>query len=203
VTPHNQIDFYYDFASPYAYLGSTQVERVAAPRGAIVRWRPILLGAVFKHIGTPMVPIFAMNEPKRRYQARDLQHWADYWGVAFRWPSRFPMNTVTALRIVHAVDDAARPRLSHALYRAYWVEDQDLADRAVLADVLEKEGLPPETLARAADPDIKDALRRATDEAIAAGLCGVPSFVVGGHLFWGQDRLQLVERVLAGWDPPA
>jgi 2-hydroxychromene-2-carboxylate isomerase len=199
------VTFYYDFSSPYAYLGSTQIERVAAAHGARVRFRPMLLGALFKAIGTPVVPMATFAEPKRRYYHRDLFDWARYWSVDFRWPSRFPMRTVAALRLALAAGEEALPRVSHALFRAYWVEDRDLADEGVLRQLAAGEGLDQATVDRALlpDPQVKTALIALTDEAIAAGVCGAPSFVVRGHLFWGQDRLDLVERTLAGWDPPA
>ncbi len=192
----NEVTFYYDFSSPYAYLGATQIERVAAEHGARVRWRPILVGALFNAIGTPNVPLAEFPAPKRDYYRRDLLHWAGHWGVPFRWPSRFPMRTVAPLRLALAVaatggDLAA---VSLALFRAYWVEDRDIADPAVLREFGDVDGIEA--------PSVKQALRSATDEAIAAGVCGVPSFVVRGHLFWGQDRLELVSRTLAGWEPP-
>jgi 2-hydroxychromene-2-carboxylate isomerase len=191
------LTFYYDFSSPYAYLGATQVERVAREAGAELRWRPILLGALFNTIGTPMVPLNEFPAAKRAYMLRDLMHWASHWGVKFRWPTRFPMRTVAALRMVHAAEAAGGDvaALTHALFRAYWVEDRDLADPAVLAAIGDTSGIEA--------PSIKNALRAATDEAIAAGVCGVPSFVARGHLFWGQDRLELVSRTLGGWDPPS
>lgn len=194
------IDFYYDFSSPYAYLGATQIERVAREHGGAVVWRPFLLGALFKAIGTPVVPIQAVSEPKRRYYARDAADWAAYWGVPFSWPSRFPMRTVLPLRLVLAVDEARRPELSLAIFRAYWAEDRDISDPAVLAPIVSD----PVALerAQAPDPAVKQALVEATDAALAAGVCGAPSFVVDGHLFWGQDRLDMVARVLDGWQPP-
>jgi 2-hydroxychromene-2-carboxylate isomerase len=96
---------------------------------------------------------------------------------------------------VLAVEEAARPALSLKLFHAYWVEDRDINDPAVLAEV----SGDPALVARAeSDPALKQALIRTTDEAVKAGVCGAPSFVVGDELFWGQDRLQLVARALAG-----
>jgi 2-hydroxychromene-2-carboxylate isomerase len=192
-----ELGFYYDFSSPYAYLGATQVERVARETGARLHWRPILVGALFNAIGTPNVPLAEFPAAKRSYMLRDLLHWSSHWGIKFRWPTRFPMRTVAPLRLVYAVEAAGGDvaALTHALFAAYWVDDRDISDPAVLASFGE--------LSAIESPAIKGALRAATDEAIAAGVCGVPSFVARGHLFWGQDRLDLVGRVLAGWDPPA
>jgi 2-hydroxychromene-2-carboxylate isomerase len=191
-----ELTFYYDFSSPFSYLAATQIERIAAEAGARVRWRPILLGALFRQIGTPDVPLFEMSPPKRTYFSRDLQHWAAYWGVPLRWPSRFPMRTVAPLRLALATEAAGGDiaAVSCAIFSAYWADDRDIADPAVLAQFGD--------LAAIGTPAIKDALRASTDEAIAAGVFGVPSFLVRGHLFWGQDRLALVARALAGWDPP-
>jgi 2-hydroxychromene-2-carboxylate isomerase len=193
----NEVTFYYDFSSPFAYLGATQIERIAKEQAARVRWRPILLGALFKQIGTPMVPLDDFPAAKRAYMLRDLMHWAAHWDVPFRWPSRFPMRTVAPLRLALATEAAGGDlaALSLALFRAYWVDDRDLADPSVLRDFGDVTAI--ET------PAIKDALRASTDEAVAAGVCGVPSFRVREHLYWGQDRLALVSRTLAGWDPPA
>src|SRR5262249_24534176 len=123
------LDFWFDFSSPYAYLGSTQVERVAQKHGAQLIWKPFLLGALFKKIGTPDVPMLAANQPKQRYYAQDLRDWADYWKVDLNWPTRFPMRTVLPLRLVLAAED--RAALSHRIYRAFWVEDRDISDPTV------------------------------------------------------------------------
>lgn len=191
-----EVLFYYDFSSPYAYLGATQIERVAAAEGARVVWRPILVGALFNQIGTPNVPLAEFPGAKRAYMLRDLMHWASHWGVELRWPSRFPMRTVAPLRLALAVEAAGGDiaEVSRRIFAAYWVEDRDIADPAVLRDFGALDGIEA--------PAIKAALRKNTDEAIAAGVCGVPSFRVREHLFWGQDRLALVARTLAGWDPP-
>jgi 2-hydroxychromene-2-carboxylate isomerase len=199
-----EVTFYYDFSSPFSYLASTQIERVAQENGAKVRFRPFLLGALFKKIGTPEVPLFTFPEPKRRYMLRDLTDWASFWRVELKWPSRFPMRTIAPLRLALAVGESHIARVTHAIYRGYWVEDRDIADAAVLRAICTDAGLPADAVERGLAPDqaIKQALIDVTDEAVAAGVCGAPSFVVRGHLFWGQDRLDLVARTLAGWEPP-
>jgi 2-hydroxychromene-2-carboxylate isomerase len=197
------VTFYYDFSSPYAYLGATQIERVAKEQGATVEWVPILVGALFREIGSPLVPVAEFNAPKRDYVARDLAHWAAHWDVPFRWPSRFPMRTVLPLRLAVAAGEEIIA-VSRALFTAYWVDDRDLADADVVRDVARACKLPPEIFERAhaPAPDVKEALIANGKRALADGLCGVPTFMVRSHIFWGQDRLDLVARTLAGWDPP-
>ena len=192
------VDFYYDFASPWSYIGATQIERVAAENGGTVAWKPILLGAVFKAIGTPMVPLFTQSQARQRYQFRDFMHWADHWGIEFRFPSRFPMNTVSALRVALAAgDDCAR--VSLALYRAYWVEDRDIADRGVIESVVSSLGLDGKAmLERIESPEVKGKLRENTEAAVARGVFGVPTFLVGSQLVFGQDRLDFVAAALRG-----
>lgn len=204
-----KVTFYYDFSSPYAYLGATQIERVAREHGAEIEWRPILVGALFRRIGTPDVPLDDFPAPKRLYMTRDIQHWASHWQVPFRWPSRFPMRTVAPLRLALAAaedaGDAAAIAFVHAAFAAYWVDDRDLGDVEVVRAIGSAVGLSAATIDRALQPDpkIKQALIDATEAAIVAGVVGVPSFTVGKQLFWGQDRLDLVARALDGWNPPS
>ncbi len=184
--------FFHDFASPFSYLAATQVERVARAAGRRVEWVPILLGALFLQIGTPLVPVHSVSEAKRAWIHRDLAMWARHWGVPFTWSPHFPLNTVTALR-VSLLEPAARP----AIYRAAWVEGRNIADGAALAAVLDEAGFDgPALVAATADPVVKARLRANTDRARDRGVCGVPSFEVDGELFWGQDRLeQIAERI--------
>jgi 2-hydroxychromene-2-carboxylate isomerase len=203
-----RVTFYYDFSSPFAYLGATQIERVAAEQKAGVDWRPILLGALFREIGTPMVPLAEFSPAKRTYNGRDLMHWAGHWGVPFNWPTRFPMRTVLPLRLAVAagMDAGAQSmrEVSLALFRAYWVEDRDIAANDVVRDIGQALNLPSLTIDRALEPaaDVKQLLVDNGAAALAAGCCGVPTFIVRSHIFWGQDRLDLVSRTLAGWEPP-
>ncbi|HJL15980.1 MAG TPA: 2-hydroxychromene-2-carboxylate isomerase [Sandaracinaceae bacterium LLY-WYZ-13_1] len=196
------VDCYFDYSSPFAYLGTTQVERVAREAGGRVRWKPFLLGALFKRVGTPIVPIQTFPTAKRRHQSLDLYRWADVWGVPFAWPSGFPLRTVDALRLTLLAPAAGRSALIHRIMRAAWVDDEDVADRAVLARCAVDADLDPALVERVGDPETKARLRAATDEALEAGCPGAPCFVVDGHLYWGQDRLDFVRRALSG-RPPA
>lgn len=193
------IDAWIDYSSPFAYLGSTQVERVARDAGATVRFRPFLLGGLFRSIGTPLVPIAAMPEAKRRLYLLDLERWADVYGVPFRFATHFPLRTVDALRLTLLVPEDRRAPLVHALMRATWADDQDPADAAVLRAACETAGVDPSLIDRTADAAAKAALALQTQEAERLGICGAPTFVVDGQLFWGQDRLDHVARAVGGW----
>jgi 2-hydroxychromene-2-carboxylate isomerase len=203
-----RLRFFFDYSSPFAYLASTQVERIAARHGAALIWEPFLLGGLFRSIGTPDVPLFGMPGAKQRYMRAEMDRWADHWGVPFHFPTRFPMNTVTALRMTLAAGDApASAKLVHCFFRGLWVDDADLADGATLATLARAAGLDGEQLlAATADTAVKTALREATERAERAGVCGAPSFLVElgaepGVLFWGQDRFEFVEKALDGWRP--
>lgn len=192
------VDFFFDFSSPFTYLASTQIEDICARKKAKLNWRPMLLGAVFKSLGGPNAPIETFSPPKQRYQLLDLQRWAEYWGVPFGWPTRFPMKTVKALRIALALGDKMLPFV-HATFRAYWSEDRDLEDDATLRDLLQESGLDASFASAGEDPTWKQALIQSTQAAIDAGVFGAPTMIVEGKLFWGQDRLFLLERALEGW----
>jgi 2-hydroxychromene-2-carboxylate isomerase len=185
------LEVFFDFSSPFAYLGASQVQALAARTGARVIFRPLLLGGLFRSIGQADVPLFTFSEAKQRFVGKDLERWAAHWGVPFRFPSRFPTSSVRALRTYLALPEADRGPFRDAVFRAYWAEDRDIADEAVLRE------LAGPAVDGADAPEIKHALRMATEEAAARGVFGVPTFVVNGELYWGQDRLGLVERALS------
>lgn len=189
------LDFWFDFSSPFAYLASTQVDALAARTGATLRWRPMLLGAVFNAVGQVNIPISSFSDAKRAWYARDLQRWADQWRVPFVWSPIFPLRTVLPLRAFLAHPDPIP--FAHRVYAAAWAEGRDIANPAVLRACGASEAV------LAAAPDQKAALFAETEEALRIGVFGAPSFIVDGrHLFWGQDRLGMVERALRGWVPP-
>ncbi len=193
--------WFHDFASPFSYLASTQIARLAREHGAELERVPLLLGGLFRDIGTADVPLFSFSEARQAWTRQDLDDWAAWWGVPFRFPSTFPLRTVAPLRAA-----LAHPELTDALYRAAWVDDRNIGDPRVVAQVVEEHGLDPSRVAaRCQDPALKSRLKDHTTQAAALGVCGVPSFHVSdgdaGVLFWGQDRLDHVARALAGWRP--
>lgn len=194
-TMTHTLELYWDFSSPFAYLGSTQAEALAQRTGARLVWRPMLLGGLFRLIGQVDVPFAHFPPAKQKYYLQDMQRWADYWGVPFKFPSRFPMNTVKALRVYISLPEERRRAFREATFRAYWVEDKDISDDTVLRDLI---GPDADTvLERSRTPEIKQALIDATQRAADAGVFGAPTWVIDGRdLYWGQDRIPLVERAL-------
>ena len=200
--PPRELLFYFDFSSPFAYLAATQVAEVAARHGATLRYKPFLLGALFKAVGTNDVPLFTMPAAKRAHALADMERWGRHLGVDMRFPSRFPMNTVKALRMVLQVEGPRQAPFIDAVFRAFWAHDRDINDDGVLAAIAGDVGLDGAALLAGAKEDtVKLRLKEATEEAQRRGLFGAPSFLVGDLLFWGQDRLPLVEKALEGWRP--
>jgi 2-hydroxychromene-2-carboxylate isomerase len=191
------LEFFFDYASPYSYLACQQVEAVAQRTGAELRWRPFLLGAVFKATGN-VPPISTAN--KASWLLRDVQDWTSYLGLPpFRIPENFPINSLKANRLgLVAAEQGRIVPFSHAAFRAAFAEGRDLSDPEVLAGLARVAELDPEqALAKAETQEIKDALRRNTDEALSRGAFGAPTFFVGDELFFGNDRLMFVERALS------
>jgi 2-hydroxychromene-2-carboxylate isomerase len=191
------LEFFFDYASPYSYLASEQVEAVAQRTGAELRWRPFLLGAVFKATGN--VPPLT-TPSKGMYLAKDLDDWTHHLGLPpFRMPEEFPVNSLKANRLgLVAAEEGRIAPFSHAAFRAAFVHGKDLNDPAVLAELARAAELNPDkALARLENQEIKDALRRNTDEAVSRGAFGAPTFFVGERMFFGNDRLMFVERTLS------
>ena len=190
------VEFLFDYGSPFSYLADSQLPAIAARTGASIVHRPILLGAVLKATGnaSPMtVPA------KARYMGRELERWAKRYGVAFQ-PNPFPFrgNTLKLMRGAIASQKLGVFEHYHrAVFAAVWGNPLDLGDDEILRTLLRRAAIDPDDLFRSIDEQsTKDELRRATDEAVARGVFGAPTFFVGDETFWGNDRLDWVERAL-------
>jgi len=193
------IEFYFDLSSPYGFLASHAIEALAAKHGRSVDWRPVLLGPMFKETG--MAPLTEIPL-KGAYSKHDFARSARFHGIeGFRQPSRFPVPTQAAARIVlwlKARDAALAVRVVKAYYRAYFVDDVDISDPETAASIAAAQGVDRDA-ARAAvdDPAWKDALRNEVATAIARGVFGSPFVFVDGEPFWGLDRFPQIDRWLA------
>lgn len=189
------VDFWFDPISPYAWLAARQLGRIDSL--ARVRVRPVLFAGLLNHhgnVGPAEIPT------KRAYTFRDVVRTAERLGLRVEGPPAHPFNPLTALRACVAIDDdLARRRLAVALMDAAWSEGRDLESIDVLRDVATSVGLDADAIAATTrEPAIKQRLVDATKEAIAAGVFGVPSFVIDREVFWGSDRIDALVHRLEG-----
>src|SRR5262245_14791409 len=196
------VDFYFDFSSPYGYFASHKIDALAAKYRREVKWRPYLLGVVFKTTGGQPLPSIPIKGP---YHLRDILRTAKYLGVKYRHPSVFPISSVSACRAFYWMDarDPKRAKeLAKALYAAYFLDDVDISSADKVVSVAAKSGASAdEVRAGMGDQAIKDRTKVEVDNAIAVGAFGSPYIVVDGEPFWGSDRLDQIEKWLAtgGW----
>jgi 2-hydroxychromene-2-carboxylate isomerase len=193
------IDYYFATVSPWAYLGHARFVAMAQAAGATVRVKPMDLGEIFPLSGG--LPLAKRAPQRQAYRLVELQRFSRFLGIVLHpQPAHFPVNGNDAAKLIIAADaalgSAAALDLAHRVGRAIWAEQRNLADPAVLAALLAEAGLPATLL----DPAAMDAatLRYAafTAEARDLGVFGAPTYVIDGELFWGQDRLDFVQRRL-------
>lgn len=196
------LEFFFDFASPYGYLASLQIDVLAARHGRTVRWRPFMLGAAFKETGQSPLPQQRIRGP---YHLHDFTRSARRIGAPFKMPEPFPFAALAPSRAFYWLE-GQNPALARdyaaAVYRMVFVEGRPAGDVAAALAAGVAVGVNPAALTAAvSDPAIKDKLRRATDEAIARGVFGSPFMFVDGEGFWGHDRLPQIEEWLerGGW----
>jgi 2-hydroxychromene-2-carboxylate isomerase len=188
-----EIEFLFDYGSPFSYLADTQLPALTARAGAKIVYTPILLGGVLKATGNAS-PITV--PAKGKYMNLELKRWARRYGIAELSNKFFPINTMKLMRGAVASQQLGVFDRYHAtIFPAFWGEGLNLGDDGVLTGVLEAAGLPSAEIIRAIDTDqVKNLLRLNTDDAVARGMFGAPAFFVGGEMYWGNDRLDWVEE---------
>lgn len=192
------LEFFFDLGSPTTYLAYTQLPGICGETGSQLVYQPILLGGIFKATGNAS-PITI--PAKGRYMLQDLARYARRYDVPLKFNPHFPINTLTLMRAVTGIQLRQPERFVDfidCLFQALWVEGRNLGDPAVVAQVLTEHGFDPaKVLELTQDEDVKDALKRKTEEAIARGVFGAPSLFVDQQLFFGQDRLDFVREALS------
>ncbi len=186
------IEFWYEFASPYSHLSAMRIDELAARRGVTVIWQPFLLGPIFKDNGWNTSP-FVLYPAKGDYMWRDVQRIAKSRGLpAISRPEPFPQHSLLAARAAIAIKDMARRRtFSKLVFQQEFCSGKDISDEENIRSCLEQAGVrSDEILQRAGMPQTKEALRSAVGKARRHGIFGAPSFIAGGELFWGDDRLE-------------
>jgi 2-hydroxychromene-2-carboxylate isomerase len=179
--------WYFDFVSPFSYLSLARLGEL--PSDVLVDNRPVLFAGLLAHFGQKGP---AEIDAKRRWTYRWCQWSAERLGVPFRFPAAHPFNPLHHLRL--AVAAGTTPAAVHAIFEDLWTTGADPSDPRRFNALCGKLGVEP---ARLSSPEVKDALRKNTDEAVAAGVFGVPTFVVDGEVFWGADSIDFLKAFLA------
>jgi len=191
------IDFYFDFSSPYAYFGSLEIEALARRHDRQVQWHPVLLGAVFKTLGTS--PLTAIPK-KGDYSLHDMQRTARFHNMLYTPPSKFPISTQAAARTMlwfQQQDPQHAVPFAQAIFSAYFTEDIDIGEPDTVVRIAGDLGIDRAALTAAlADQAVKDRLRQATEQALERGVFGAPFVIADGESFWGFDWFIQLESFL-------
>jgi 2-hydroxychromene-2-carboxylate isomerase len=187
------VEFWLEFASTYSYPAAMRITALARDAGVAVRWRPFVLGPVFKGQGLPLDSPFNWQPAKGRYMWHDVARLCGGLGLPFRQPDPFPQPSLLAARIaLIGFPQGWGEDFARAVYRAEFGEGRQIGDPDVMADLLAGLGVDsPAVLARAQSDEIKAELGGVTEHAQRLGIFGAPSFITeDGELFWGNDRLE-------------
>jgi 2-hydroxychromene-2-carboxylate isomerase len=193
------IDYYFTPQSPWAYLGHARFTAMAKAHGAMVRVRPVDYGAIFPVSGG--LPLAKRAPQRQAYRLVELARFSRHLGMALNLkPKFFPVADDDAARLIIAVDlhdgTEAAMRLCAAVFAAVWARERDIADAGTLEALIAECALPARRVEQSRDPAIQERYEDYTRQAIAANVFGAPSYVIDGEIFWGQDRLEFVERAL-------
>lgn len=194
------VDYFASLNSPWTHLGAARLEAITARHGATLRIHPVDFTVIFPASGG--VPVAKRSPQRQAYRLQELERWRTHLGIPIHVrPRCFPADERLAAQCVIAaretLGDTPAIALAHRVLRALWEEERDIADRVTLAALIGDVGLDAEALLELG-AEARWAERRASDSqaALARGVFGAPSYVVDGEVFWGQDRLDFVERRL-------
>jgi 2-hydroxychromene-2-carboxylate isomerase len=192
------ITFWFDFHSPWCYLAATRIGALAARHDAALRWRPLQLARLIEAIGGRRS--LEENPAFVRWYKQDLQDWAAVYGLKVSYHPDFPLRPSRALRIaLYGTEHGSAEALVLRVMRAYWSEAADISDLDILRKLTGEVGLDPAGAAEAAlSRTYSLQLEANTREAMEMGIFGVPAFVLDGKIFFGNDRLPLLDRALGG-----
>lgn len=189
------IEFYFDFGSPTAFLAYQRLKTIKQEYDCTINFHPVLLGGIFKATGNQS-PVMLL--PKAVYMNQDLQRYATRYNTKLAMNPHFPINTITLMRIATALvgrDEFAK--YVETIYGAMWQEEKNLGDIEVLRQVLDDSGLnAEELLALAGESEVKDLLRKNTEDAVEKGFFGLPVMLFQDQMYFGQDRVFFIEEEL-------
>jgi len=194
-----RIDYYFSLISPFSYLGSKRLEEIARKHSAEIRVLPVNLGTIFPKTGG--LPLGKRAPERQAYRLVELERWRDYLDMPLNLKPKFfpaPEQSAACLVIAAGKTGGDPLRLAHAIMRAVWAEERDISDSDTLQAIARETGHDdPGLMAAAQAPDTLTAYEAQTEEALAKGVFGAPTYLVDGELFWGQDRLDFVDRALS------
>jgi 2-hydroxychromene-2-carboxylate isomerase len=192
-----RVEFFFDYGSPYSYIANANLPALLERSGAEVVYRPMLLGGVFKATGNQS-PALESCESKRNYGGANLARWVRRLELPFRMNPHFPINTITLMRgAVAAQREGVFDAYHAAIFPAMWRDGLDMGQEPVVREVLTEAGVDPDRILRlAGDDEVKAALRATTEEAVARGAFGAPTFLLGDQLFFGADHMAYLEEAL-------
>ncbi|MEP7283986.1 MAG: 2-hydroxychromene-2-carboxylate isomerase [Rubrivivax sp.] len=195
------VDYYFTPVSPWTYLGHDRFVALLAATGSTANVRPVDYGVIFPRSGG--LPLGQRAPQRQAYRLVELERISRWLGVALNpKPAHFPVTGDPASRLIVATDgahgSAAALDLAGRVGRAIWAEERHAGEAATLQAILDEAGLPPALLSQAAEPAVAERFAAYTQQALDAGVFGAPSYVVDGEIFWGQDRLDFLERKLRG-----
>ena len=193
------VEMVFDVVSPTAYIAYRRLPGIAERTGATITWTPVFLGGIMQATGnSPPGKVKA----KGKYMRRDMARCAARYDIPFTYNSNFPFNSLMIQRACVSLLDSGQSdevrKFLDACFHAAWVDDKNMGDAATVGSVLEAAGFKADDIAaRAADPAAKEKLKANSDDAVARGVFGAPTFFVGDEMYFGQDRLDYVEAALA------
>tara|TARA_B100001121_G_C18639267_1_gene598321 strand:+ start:432 stop:1016 length:585 start_codon:yes stop_codon:yes gene_type:complete len=182
------IDFYFDFISPYSFLAYKKLEKLNKDHKINIEYKPILLGGLHK-LGGITAPAF--NEKKMKNMKNDCLLVANKNNIDFQWNTNFPINTLTLMRGYLAINQQSKKRFLDVVFNFYWKDNLDISDMKNLVEIIKITNLSEkEFFEKIQDEEIKNKLKKYTNDAFNKDIFGAPTFVVNNKIFWGQDRLE-------------
>jgi 2-hydroxychromene-2-carboxylate isomerase len=199
-----RITCYFTTVSPWAYIGHALFLAIAREHDVAIDWKPVNLGEIFPHTGG--LPLAKRPPARQRYRMLELQRWREKRGLSFSLhPKNWPFDCAFADRSVIAVVQSGKDAAPYigSVFKAVFEEERNCADEGVLGDILRSCGHDAEPLLAAArEPQSEAAYKANIAAALAAGVFGSPAYIREGELFWGQDRLELLEHALRSGRKP-
>ncbi len=199
IVKSNYIEFYFDCSSPWTYLAFTEILSLSQRNDLEIEWKPVLVGGVFNTVNQDVYEFRKKPNPlKLNYSNDDLHLWSKVRGISISFPKVFPVNSVKAMRgCLFAKKENQLVEFANNVFQAYWSEGQDISQENLLFDIADNSNLDTEEFKKfIASQEAKDLLIKNTDELIRRGGFGSPTFFYKEQMFFGNDRLHLLEEVI-------